>query len=444
MNLKTRREFLRSTVLGGALTWTVPSFLAKTFGELHAASLGSALQTPTGKDSRILVVLQMAGGNDGLNAIVPYTNDFYYRARTSLAVRPNQVLRLNDKFGLHPSLAGFQPLYAEGHLSVLQGVGYPNPNRSHFRSTEIWQTAIESSQFEKHGWLGRYFDNACPGNDPSFGVAIGSQMPQSFASARHLGITLQNPENYRFAAGDDSEMGAALETSLKKMNGAEATAPESASELPALDSDGSIGAIGGTPTAGSSPLDFLERTALDAQLSSETIMAVSKKVENQATYPASALANSLKLIARLIGGGMTTRVYYLSQGGYDTHINQAPTQERLLRDLGGAVKAFVEDLKAQGNLGRVLLMTFSEFGRRVTQNANGGTDHGAAAPLFIVGERVKAPFQGQFPSLAPADLFNGDMRYTADFRSVYAAVLENWLKVNSQTILKGKYTPFGV
>jgi uncharacterized protein (DUF1501 family) len=191
-------------------------------------------------------------------------------------------------------------------------------------------------------------------------------------------------------------------------------------------------------------LDYLERTALDAQVSSEKILAISKKVQNQSSYPGSPLANSLKLIARLISGGMSTRVYYLTQGGYDTHTNQAPTQDRLLRDLGNSIKAFADDLKAQGNLNRVLLMTFSEFGRRVSQNANGGTDHGAAAPLFMVGEKLKGGLLGRFPGLAPADLFNGDIRYTTDFRSVYAGVLDNWLKVNSQTVLKAKYTPFAV
>jgi uncharacterized protein (DUF1501 family) len=439
MNLKTRREFLRSTLLGSSLAWTVPTFLAETFASLHAESLDKATQLATGKDDTVFVLLQLAGGNDGLNTIIPYSNDHYQKARPTLGLRENRVLKLNDQFGLHPSLAGFQQLYSDGHLSIVHGIGYPNPNRSHFRSTEIWQTASDSDKPEQYGWLGRYFDQACKGSDPAFGIALGSQMPLSFASTRHLGITLQNPENYRLAAGGESEMSAAAETSLKKMNGPDATAPESAE----LDSGGSIGAIGGAPV-GVSALDYLERTALDAQVSSEKILAISKKIQNQSSYPGSPLANSLKLIARLIGGGMSTRVYYLAQGGYDTHTNQAPTQDRLLRDLGNSIKAFADDLKAQGNLNRVLLMTFSEFGRRVSQNANGGTDHGAAAPLFMVGGKVKGGLLGRFPSLAPADLFNGDIRYTTDFRSVYAGVLDNWLKVNSQVVLKGKYTPFAV
>ena len=164
-------------------------------------------------------------------------------------------------------------------------------------------------------------------------------------------------------------------------------------------------------------LDFLERTALDAQVSSDKIRGIASRVENMATYPASQLGNSLKLVAKLIGGGLPTRVFYVSQGGYDTHTNQANTQERLLRDLGDSVKAFVEDMKGQGNLPRVLLMTFSEFGRRVAENANGGTDHGAAAPMFVVGDKVKAGLLGQYPSLAPGDLFQGDLKFKVDFRS---------------------------
>src|SRR5206468_7799015 len=182
----------------------------------------------------------------------------------------------------------------------------------------------------------------------------------------------------------------------------------------------SIGAVAGAAIHAGSPLDFLERTALDAQVSSDLIRQVSRKVENRATYPAGQLANSLKLVARLIGGGLPTRIFYVSQGGYDTHTNQIGTHERLLRELGDSVKAFVDDMKAQGNLGRVLLMTFSEFGRRVVENASSGTDHGAAAPMFIIGQKVKAGLLGTASSVAPGDLFQGDLKFHVDFRSVYA------------------------
>src|ERR1043166_5097468 len=187
---------------------------------------------------------------------------------------------------------------------------------------------------------------------------------------------------------------------------------------------------------GGSTLDFLQRTALDAQMSSDKIREIAQKYQSTVTYPVTQLGNSLSLIGRMIAGGLPTRVYYASQGGYDTHTNQVNTHDRLMGELNDALTAFVKDLKAQGNFNRVLLMTFSEFGRRVSQNANGGTDHGAAAPLFLLSEKPRGGLLAKFPSLAPADLYNGDIRYTTDFRAVYAGVLENWLKTNSQPILK--------
>jgi uncharacterized protein (DUF1501 family) len=228
------------------------------------------------------------------------------------------------------------------------------------------------------------------------------------------------------------------EKSFRELN---QPAPEDA----AMENSGAtIGAIGGPVAHHGSVLDFLQRTALDAELSSDKILAITRRVENQAEYPATQLARSLKLVAQLIAGGLPTRVYYVSQGGYDTHTNQAGQHQRLLQELGDSVKAFIADLKAQGNLPRVLVMTFSEFGRRVTENANGGTDHGAAAPMFVLGDKVRAGLHGQYPSLAPADLFNGDLKYNVDFRCVYAGLLETWLKTRSEPILGRKFTPLAL
>jgi uncharacterized protein (DUF1501 family) len=434
--LKTRREFLRTTVLGGAMSWTVPAFLANTFSALHAEAADSATQIVTGKDSTILVVLQMAGGNDGLNTVVPYSSDYYRKARPAIGLKPDAVLKINDDIALHKSLSGFKELYDAGQLSIIQGVGYPNPNRSHFRSTEIWQTASDSNRYENSGWLGRYFDNTCAGCDPAVGINIGNQMPQAFASKKPKGICFNNPESYRFKSGDKpapGEMMDATEESYRKLN--------MSADASGENSGGSIAAISGAAMHSGSPLEFIERTAMDAQVSSDEVRAVAAKAQNKAVYPSSQLANSLKLVAKLIGGGMATRVYYVSQGGYDTHTNQVNTQERLLRELGDSVKAFMEDMKAQGNAGRVLVMTFSEFGRRVAENANGGTDHGAAAPLFIAGDHVKAGLLGKYPSLAPADLFQGDIKYNVDFRCVYAGVLEQWLKTKSAPVLGKKFEP---
>src|ERR1700677_3898559 len=218
--LHTRREFLRTSVLGGALTWTVPAFLSNTFSALQAEAAGSATQTASGKDSTILVVLQLAGGNDGLNTVIPYGNDYYFQARRRITVPAKSVLRLNDEIGLHSALTGFKALYDAGNLSIVQGSGYPNPNRSHFRSTEIWQTASDADRVEKYGWLGRYFDNACPGADPTVGVTIGSQLPEAFFSRHPKGICFNNPQDYRFVAS-----GPGSEESYKKLNELEMSSP---------------------------------------------------------------------------------------------------------------------------------------------------------------------------------------------------------------------------
>lgn len=433
ITLKTRREFLRTSVLGGALSWTVPAFLANTFSAMQAEAAESATQIASGHDSNILVVLQMAGGNDGLNTVVPYSNDHYHRARPRIGLSEKRILTINDEIGLHESLAGFKDFYDAGQLSIIQGVGYPNPNRSHFRSTEIWQTASDSEKIEASGWLGRYFDNTCSGCEPTVAVNIGRQMPQAFQAKHPVGVSLENPQSYRFISREKGKSGEMTEESYLKLN-------EPDAEM-AQDSGGTIGALQGPVQSSGSALDFLERTALDAQVSSDKIRTIAGRVENHATYPASQLGNSLRLVAKLIGGGLATRVFYVSQGGYDTHTNQTGTHERLLKDLGDSVNAFVADLKAQGNLPRVLVMTFSEFGRRVAENASSGTDHGAAAPMFVIGSKVKAGLLGHYPSLAPANLFQGDLKYNLDFRSVYAGILESWLKTKSSPILGKEFPP---
>jgi len=347
-----------------------------------------------------------------------------------------RVLKINDEVGLHESLSGFNDLYDAGELSIIQGVGYPNPNRSHFRSTEIWQTAADAEKIESSGWLGRFFDNTCSGCEPTIAVNIGRQMPQAFQAKHPVGVSLESPQSYRFMSREKGKNGEMTEESYRKLNEPDGEMAENAG--------GTIGAINGSVKSPGSALDFLERTALDAQLSSDKIRAIAGRVENQATYPTSQLGNSLKLVAKLIGGGLATRVFYVSQGGYDTHTNQTGTHERLLKEMGDSVKAFVTDLKAQGNLSRVLVLTFSEFGRRVAENASSGTDHGAAAPMFLIGNKVKAGLLGKYPSLAPSDLFQGDLKYNLDFRSVYAGVLENWLTTKSAPILGRQFSPLQI
>ena len=430
-SMYTRRSFLRTTALGGSFAATLPSFLAGTFDALAGDATGSSIQTVTGKDAPILVVLQLAGGNDGLNTVVPYANDDYFRARPKLGLSAKDVLRLDHQFGLHPALKGFQALSASGHLSIVHGVGYPNPNRSHFRSTEIWATASDSQKVERHGWIGRYFDHACPGADPAVGVALSRTMPQAFAAKSPTGVSLENPESYRYVDPDEPETGAMATGGkyYRQMNQDVGLA------------GGSIQSLGSGRMTVDDPRAFLERTALDAQISSDTIRTVAAQVKNHVPYPATALASNLNLVAQLIAGGLATRVFYLNQGGFDTHTNQAAAHPRLLTELGGALQAFVADLKALGQLDRVLVLTFSEFGRRVAENQSGGTDHGAGAPMFLLGGKVKPGFHGETPSLEPKDLFNGDVKFHTDFRSIYAGVLEHWLRTKSEPILGRHFEP---
>lgn len=425
-SLHTRRQFLRTSMLGAAAAWTLPVFLEKTFMVMDAQAADSAVQTINGKDGPILVVLQMAGGNDGLNTVVPYADDAYYRARSRIAIPAASTLRLDDYVGLNPGLTGLKELYDDGHLSVVQGVGYPNANRSHFRSTEIWQTAADAENLKQtDGWLGRYFDACCSGADPTVGVSIGSARPQAFNSPNPTGVSLANPEQYRWSLDGESD------GTFRALN-------RPAEDPLGADSSGdSIGAIAGTGGTEMSALDFLERTALDAQLSSDRILEISRKFKSQVSYPKSQLANGLSLVGRMIAGALPTRVYYVNQGGYDTHSGQAPTHVRLLKELDEAITAFCNDLKAQGNFDRVTLLTFSEFGRRVAENASGGTDHGAAAPLFVAGGGVKPGLYGKHPSLT--ELNRGDLIYNVDFRSVYASVLERRLGGGAEKVLGRRY-----
>lgn len=464
--LHTRREFLRSTVLGAACAWTLPTFLNGTFLALDAqAEEHSATQTVTGKDATILVVLQLAGGNDGLNTVVPYADDAYRRARPGLGLRPDQVLKLDDGYvGLHPSLAPFKGLHDEGHLAIVQGVGYPNPNRSHFRSTEIWQTASDSDGFRPYGWLGSYFDHCCAGADPTtVGMAIGGEgSPQAFQAKLPAGISFANPEQFRWVDREKSRGApSAAEFYYRRLNqpdGEEPAqsqisnfkSPVSRGPVPAFAAGGSIGAVaggsganGGSRGDGLSSLDFLERTALDAQLASDQVLRIARTVRPRVPYPPGRLAENLSLVGRMIAGGLPTRVYYVSQGGYDTHQGQGGTHPRLLGELGAALGAFCADLRAQGNFGRVLVMTFSEFGRRVVQNASGGTDHGAVAPMFLLGGGVRGGLHGRHPSLTELDP-GGDLSWTTDFRSVYASVLEHWLRVPADQVLGRRFPTLGI
>jgi len=428
--MKTRREFLRSTLLGASAAWTVPMFVEQTFAQLHNDSKDSAVQPVTGKDGPILVVLQLAGGNDGINTLVPYADDLYHKARPRLAKKENEIIKLSDYVGLNNSMPWLASQYKEGDLAIMQGVGYPNPNRSHFVSTSIWETADPENR-SNTGWLGRYFDNACAGMDPTVGVAFSKTQPEAFGAAKNPGICLSSPELYRWIHGDDSSKSA--EEFFSEIN-----RPDAPTE------GGSIAtAAGGKPgiVRGESNLAFLERVALDAQVSSAKILEIAAKHRTTVHYDDTPLARSLNLIGRMVAGKLPTRVFYVSHGGFDTHNNQMNTQDRLLGQLDSALKSFMADLKEQGASDRVVVMTFSEFGRRVGENASAGTDHGQGSCLFTLGQPVKGGLYGKYPSLS--DLSQGDLKFNTDFRGIYATVLENWLKTPSKPILKGAFGKLG-
>ncbi len=425
--LRTRREFLRTSFLGAAMAWSVPVFLEQTFGQLHAHAADSSVQFATGKDSPILVVVQMAGGNDGLNTVIPYADDLYYSNRPRLAVANNEVFKLNDYCGLHPKLEGLASLHGDSQLGVIQGVGYPNPNRSHFRSTEIWQTAVDSDKFARHGWIGRYFDNYCQGDGALAGVAIGKIAPQSFAAKSGAGVNFSKPHEFRWIGDGDAE-DEGIDEHFHELNSLEEVSGSSIEDIRG----------NSTPDTGEDTLAFLERTALDAQMSSEQVIRVASKNKTSIKFPASRLSRDLELVARLIAGSLPTRIYYVSQGGYDTHVNQRGTHERLLGELDGAITAFCREMQKQGNLDRVTVMTFSEFGRRLAENNGAGTDHGAAAPMFVAGGNVVAGMHGSYPKLN--DLYNGDLKHTVDFRSVYASILQSGLGVDPAKVLGRKFS----
>jgi uncharacterized protein (DUF1501 family) len=388
---------------------TVPSFLSRTaFAVGDPFDQKSALPD-TGVDGKILVVVQLSGGNDGLNTVVPWADDAYHAARPMIRMNGDQVLRLNDYVGLHPSLEPLKALYDDGRMSVVQGVGYPNPNRSHFTSMDIWHSAAPGDEAKRSGWLGRYFDSQCAGSgpnnrqagiedgpvgDPQVGVSMGESSNLAMQGEQVTALSFENPADYKYK-GPDADAMAALHLG---------------------DQD--------TGKAGDE-LGFLTRTAMDARVSSDKVLDAIAGHTPPKDYPRGKFGDGLRTTAAMIRGKLPTRVYYVSLGGFDTHAAQLNKHNNLMAQFATGIDAFLADLRQQGNSERVAVMTFSEFGRRVTQNASAGTDHGAAAPMFFFGDRVMPGVLGRHPSLT--DLDNGDLRYTVDFRQCYAAILQQWL-----------------
>jgi uncharacterized protein (DUF1501 family) len=428
-NPTTRRIFLQKGLTMLAVGATVPTFLDQTVLAIANPADMPRTQRPTGKDGKILVVVQLSGGNDGLNTVVPHGDDAYHRARPAIGHRGNDVLKLDDYLGLHPNLAPLKALYDDGRMGIVQGVGYPNPNRSHFRSMDIWHSGEPQKEVVTNGWLGRFFDNTCAGSDPHVGVSIGEQMPLAMKGDRVMPLSFDRPETYRYQGKDKEHY-----LALNKIDAAKVASAENA---PSAKPQPVVAPRKPEIITPSSQLDFLHRTAMDAQLSSDDILRMTQRHTSPAQYPGGSFGNGLRTIAAMIAGGLPTRVYYVSLGGFDTHANEKGRHDQLMTQLAQGVSAFWQDLKRQENDDRVLMMTFSEFGRRVEQNASQGTDHGAAAPMFLFGPKIKPGVIGRHPSLT--DLDAGDLKFHTDFRSVYATVIQNWLDAPSKPVLGSQF-----
>jgi uncharacterized protein (DUF1501 family) len=388
----TRRDFLRQASLI-ALAPTVPGFLAQT-----------ARAAMPEKNKRILVVIQLDGGNDGINTVVPYADEGYSKHRRVLRLPTGQLVKINDQVGLHPSMGEAGKLLESQRLAIVQGVGYPNPNRSHFQSMAIWQTARLDPEERSLGWLGRALDSSQRLNGVPDAVYIGSgTLPLTLNGRYAVASTLTRPEDFILTPGSDR----------------------------------------GRVAAGMQPKEdlaaFVQRSALDAYATAERMTEVLRAPDSSSGYPPTNLASQLRLVARLIKIDLGTRVFYTRQAGYDTHATQFGTHASLLSELAGGLRAFLDDLAAAKLAERVLVLVFSEFGRTVVENASAGTDHGTAGPVFLAGPAVKAGLIGATPSLVDLDPRFGDLRTTIDFRRVYATVLEAWLNVSCQPVLNGPF-----
>jgi uncharacterized protein (DUF1501 family) len=402
----TRRSFVSRSLGVAVLGGSMPLAFMRAATAQTLPATGSTVDP-----DNVLVVVQMGGGNDGLNTVVPYSDDAYHRVRPAIGVAPATVLKLNDRIGFNPVMSGMMELYNEGQLAVLQAVGYPNPNLSHFEATQIWETASPDRPGQT-GWLGRYLDRTVPAGakpaDQFEAVALGDTLPTALV-AQHVDVPAIGALNaYTYNAGRDT------------------TGKMSAGRL----YDGA--------QPGQSPyLALVEETARDAFHGGDVLRSRIAAYQAAATYPNDPFSNQLKIAAQLIGSRTGTKIIFVSIGSFDTHAGQRAQQDRLLTYMSNGLLAFYTDLKAHGLDKRVLTMTFSEFGRRVEQNASNGTDHGTAAPLFIAGGAIKGGVYGEHPSLT--DLDKGNLRFTTDFRSVYATVLERWLGRHANDVIGGEF-----
>ena len=410
----TRRHLISRGALLVASGMLAPAFITRTAMALdgRVSALGN-VALDASKQGRILVVLQLSGGNDGLNTLIPFADPGYEKLRPTLGIAPNDVLHLTDSVGLHPSLDKLKALYDAGKVAVIQGVGYPNPNRSHFRSMDIWHSARPDT-FERSGWLGRYLDACQCGQDqPLPAISAGDQLNSIFYTEHTLVPAVASIGAFSFHAQGTRQ----VETLKGIYNQAGAWPAHEA---------------------------LIRKTTLAALDGADQLQRAAAGYSSPVQYPSNnPLAAQLQMVAQVIAGNLGARLFSVQIGGFDTHAAQPNQQANLLGQLSDALDAFVQDLDALRKLDDVLIMTFSEFGRRVAQNGSNGTDHGTAEPLFVIGRGVRPGLHGSYPSLADLD-DNGDLKFTTDFREVFAAVLQDHLGIDPVGVLAGSYAPVDV
>jgi uncharacterized protein (DUF1501 family) len=360
-----------------------------------------------------LVVVQLSGGNDGLNAIIPYGSGLYYQLRPQIAIAADQVLHLDDQVGLHPSLKSFKALYDQHQLAIIQGVGYPNASRSHFRSMEVWHTARPNTSSPNQGWLGAFMSEIYKvGDSPFECVNFGSSVPQALFTPHAPVAALQDLTTFQFLV--DRRLPTMKDPLLK-----------------------TFGQVYARPAQKTPALDMVSRTWDTTKQGVDLLNSTTEKYQPATPYPNNGFGKTLQQVAQMLTSDVGTRVFYVQLGGFDTHANEKPAQAGLLSQLADTLAAFQTDLEAHGRADSVMTMMFSEFGRRVKENGSQGTDHGAAGPMFVLGKGVKGGLYGEYPDLKNLD--EGDLAFTTDFRSVYATLIDDWLGASSKDVLGGSF-----
>ncbi len=408
----SRRAMIRDGMLVVSAGMVMPAIFSRGVASAKALTLDNAHSSFAASD-HTLIVVQLAGGNDGLNTVVPYNDPTYRKLRPTIGIAENQVLQLDERLGLHPNLAPLKSWWDQGHMAIVEGVGYPNQSLSHFQAMDIWQT-LDLSGNGSDGWLGKLVSGLVDKDGHPFqAMNIGVQTAQALSSISTPVPTLSSPQAYRLAPDPTEHDGsnARVQALMKLYN----TYPKS------------------SPYAA-----LLDTTALGAQEGSKQLQQAGTAYHAEATYPKNPFATGLQVLAEAIVQGLGLRVGYVTLGGFDTHANQQATHATLMKTLADGLSAFYTDLTKHGKADNVVVMTWSEFGRRVDENGSLGTDHGTAAPMFVLGNAVSKGIYGEPPILNSLDN-NGNLKYTIDFRSVYATVLDRWMGASSKDVLGGTY-----